>query len=298
MNFTLTLGEEILVNEAGESIFSLVREFRGEKQFFTLKAVFTVDAGICRRERDSMLQYQKNAPAPVLYDYYEYSVEGSTGLIILFIMRVYDDPAEYFRFRPRDDAPSEDTAEEIRRLLVARQISEGAEKAKAAYDLTGEAVFGNLYAYAVYCLAKNGKAEAESSFEVLRSLIRTNNDTARCIYALSVLDSADSRSEEAENAMRLLFKAAENGCVIAQYYYGRFMFDGQMRVQRNSEKGLEMLTEAVNKGFAPALLYIRTRLEHGDSRFEISRSDIDSLSRTLGDFDKSKIGEAIVYAIR
>lgn len=183
-------------------------------------------------------------------------------------------------------------------LLVAGDYAAGISLAREGY-LNGDPTCANLYAYATYSVNRQDPVKTAEVMTVLKEQINREDNTARCLFSLIGLSCLgdDTRSPDAGNYRRLMQFSAVSGCVIAQYYYGRWVFDGQMGFASDTKEGMKYLMAAVNNGFAPALLYLRTRLEHRDRRFEYSSEMLETLRTELGGFDRSKIAEAVVLAI-
>ena len=180
--------------------------------------------------------------------------------------------------------------------LIDRDPAKALELASAGHD-AGSAPCSRLYAYTIFCLHRSDRDRTTQALEILQSLIREDDNTARCLYALIGLDITPPSAPEAGTYLRLMAESADNGCAIAQYYYGRWLFDGQMGLPPDEQRGMDLLIRSVKQNFPPALLYLKTRLESHDDRFQFSQETVDVLNTELNGFNKTKIAEAIVMAI-
>ena len=70
-----------------------------------------------------------------------------------------------------------------------------------------------------------------------------------------------------------------------------------MGLRADEQRGMDLLIRSVKQNFPPALLYLKTRLESHDDRFQFSQETVDLLNTELNGFNKTKIAEAIVMAI-
>ena len=127
--------------------------------------------------------------------------------------------------------------------------------------------------------------------------MRQDDETARCLYALIGLDLAAPGARECGDYLRQMEQSALRGCSVAQYYYGRWLFDGQMGLRKDEQRGMDFLMRSVQQNFAPALLYLKNRMESHDNRFRYSAETVAMLETELNGFNKTKIAEAIVMAI-
>ena len=167
----------------------------------------------------------------------------------------------------------------------------------AAGHAAGSAACSRLYAYTMFSLYRSDKNKTTEALRILRTLIADDDDTARCLYALIGLDVTPQGTTEADEYLRQMAVSAENGCEIARYYYGRWLFDGQMGLPTDAHRGMDLLIRSVKQNFAPSLLYLKTRLENHDDRFQFSQETVNLLNTELNGFNKTKIAEAIVMAI-
>lgn len=163
--------------------------------------------------------------------------------------------------------------------------------------ISGNAACSRLYAYTLFSLYRNDPAKQNEALQILRDLTQRDDSTAKCLYALIGLDIAAPGSRDAANYLQWMAVSAEEGCMIAQYYYGRWLFDGQMGLRTDEKRGMDLLIRSVHQNFSPALLYLKTRLENHDSRFQYSAETVEVLKTELNGFNKTKIPEAIVMAI-
>ena len=162
---------------------------------------------------------------------------------------------------------------------------------------SGSIACSRLYAYTLFCLHKGQRDKAAEAQQILHGLILKGDNIAKCLYALIGLDIALPGSEDAANYLRLMESSAQDGCDIAQYYFGRWLFDGQMGLLTDEQRGMSLLLQSVKQNFAPALLYLKTRLESHDDRFQYSDETVQVLATELNGFNKTKIAEAIVMSI-
>ena len=180
--------------------------------------------------------------------------------------------------------------------LIDKDPKKALELAATGHN-SGSAACSRLYAYTMFCLAKNRPDKSAEALKILHGLTLKGDNIARCLYALIGLDIAAPGTEAAANYLELMETAAQNGCDIAQYYYGRWLFDGQMGLRADEQRGMALLIQSVKQNFAPALLYLKTRMESHDDRFEYSAEMVEVLATELNGFNKTKIAEAIVMSI-
>lgn len=180
--------------------------------------------------------------------------------------------------------------------LIDKDPNKSLELAFSGHS-AGNAACSRLYAYTLFSLHRHDIGKAADAMQILQGLIMRNDNTARCLYALIGLDIAAPGTQDAASYLRLMETSAENGCDIAQYYFGRWLFDGQMGLRADENRGMDFLIRSVKQNFAPALLYLKTRLESHDDRFQFSQETVDMLNTELNGFNKTKIAEAIVMAI-
>ena len=161
----------------------------------------------------------------------------------------------------------------------------------------GSDACSRLYAYTLFSLYRSHRDKAADAMQILQTLILKGDDTAKCLYALIGLDITLPGTQDANNYLRLMSASADSGCAVAQYYFGRWLFDGQMGLRADEKRGMDLLIRSVRQNFPPALLYLKTRLESHDDRFQFSQETVDVLNTELNGFNRTKIAEAIVMAI-
>ena len=167
----------------------------------------------------------------------------------------------------------------------------------AAGHAAGNAACSRLYAYTLFSMSRGDRQKTDEAMRILRELILKDDNTARGLYALIGLDITPPGAPDAADYLGLMAYAADKGCDIAQYYYGRWLFDGQMGLIADEQRGMDLLLQSVKQNFPPALLYLKTRLENHDDRFRFDQETVDVLNTELNGFNKTKIAEAIVMAI-
>lgn len=167
----------------------------------------------------------------------------------------------------------------------------------ASGHAAGSAPCSRLYAYTLFSLHRSDREKTADAMRILQHLILNDDNTARCLYALIGLDVTPPGAPDAADYLGLMEYSADNGCPIAQYYYGRWLFDGQMGLPADEQRGMDLLIRSVKQNFPPALLYLKTRLENHDDRFQFDQDTVDVLNTELNGFNKTKIAEAIVMAI-
>ena len=170
-------------------------------------------------------------------------------------------------------------------------------KLAAEGHAAGNDACSRLYAYTLFSLYRSDRGKSSDALQILQALILRGDETAKCLFALIGLDIVPQGTADAFNYLRLMEASAESGCAIAQYYFGRWLFDGQMGLRADEQRGMDLLIRSVKQNFAPALLYLKTRLENHDDRFQFSQETVDVLNTELNGFNKTKIAEAIVMAI-
>ena len=180
--------------------------------------------------------------------------------------------------------------------LIDKDPAKALELARAGHE-AGSVACSRLYAYTLFSLFRSDRNKTAEALQILYALLLSNDDTARCLYALIGLDITPQGTAEAAAYLRQMAVAAENGCAIARYYYGRWLFDGQLGLRADEQRGMDLLIRSVKQNFPPALLYLKTRLESHDDRFQFSQETVDLLNTELNGFNKTKIAEAIVMAI-
>lgn len=180
--------------------------------------------------------------------------------------------------------------------LIDKDPSKALELARAGHE-NGSAACSRLYAYTLFSLFRSDRNKTAEALHILKGLCAANDETARCLYALIGLDITPQGTADAAEYLRQMALSAESGCVIALYYYGRWLFDGQMGLRADEQRGMDLLILSVKQNFPPALLYLKTRLESHDDRFQFSQETVDLLNTELNGFNKTKIAEAIVMAI-
>ena len=167
----------------------------------------------------------------------------------------------------------------------------------ASGHAAGNAACSRLYAYTQFSLSRSDREKTADAMRILQQLILNDDDIARCLYALIGLDVTPPGAPDVADYLGLMECSADNGCPIAQYYYGRWLFDGRMGLRADEQRGMDLLIRSVKQNFPPALLYLKTRLENHDDRFRFDQDTVDVLNTELNGFDKTKIAEAIVMAI-
>lgn len=161
----------------------------------------------------------------------------------------------------------------------------------------GDSSCSRLYAYLLYCSAARNPAKVNEAIAVLQDLTYEDDNTARCILSLIGLDHFGGDAHKEQNYKNLMTLSADRGCVIAEYFIGRWLFDGQYGLKPDQDKGMKYLSSAIKKNFPPALLYLKKRLENRDTRFEYSPETVRALNSELSGFDDSRTAEAIAIAI-
>ena len=184
----------------------------------------------------------------------------------------------------------------VKCALIDKDPVKALELAQSGHA-AGNTACSRLYAYTLFSLHRSDPLKTADALQILQSLIMKDDNIARCLYALIGLDIAVPGTEDAANYLRLMESSAYNGCDIAQYYYGRWLFDGQMGLRADEQRGMGLLIQSVKQNFAPALLYLKTRLENHDARFQYSAETVEALATDLNGFNKTKIAEAIVMSI-
>ena len=174
-----------------------------------------------------------------------------------------------------------------------------AKALELAYNghVSGSAACSRLYAYTLFSLYRSDREKTADAMRILQALIRRGDNIAKCLYALIGLDQPAHAAQESGEYLRLMEESAQQGCAVAQYYFGRWLFDGQMGLRNDEQRGMDFLMQAVQQDFAPALLYLKNRMENRDNRFQYSAETIAMLETELNGFNKTKIAEAIVMAI-
>ena len=180
--------------------------------------------------------------------------------------------------------------------LIDKDPNKALELAAEGHS-AGSAACSRLYAYTLFSLYRSDRNKTTDAMQILQSLILKDDNTAKCLYALIGLDITPQGTADAFNYLRLMSSSADNGCAVAQYYFGRWLFDGQMGLRTDEQRGMDLLIRSVKQNFPPALLYLKTRLENHDDRFQFSQETVDVLNTELNGFNKTKIAEAIVMAI-
>ena len=185
----------------------------------------------------------------------------------------------------------------IRKDRLPAEIALKALELACSGHISGNAACSRLYAYTLFSLYRSDREKTADAMRILQALIRRGDNIAKCLYALIGLDQPAYAAQESGEYLRLMEESAQQGCAVAQYYFGRWLFDGQMGLRNDEQRGMDFLMQAVQQDFAPALLYLKNRMENRDNRFQYSAETIAMLETELNGFNKTKIAEAIVMAI-
>ncbi len=125
-----------------------------------------------------------------------------------------------------------------------------------------------LYAYCLYCEYNNecclDEKRAEQAVTMLDGLAEGGDAIALCIRA-----TIHHKHNEIEDFFHKIRKSAENGCIIAQYLYGRSLYEGWHGRRRESALGKAYLKNAVMANYKQAIKFF-IRLSENDvnaSRF-------------------------------
>lgn len=132
-----------------------------------------------------------------------------------------------------------------------------------------------LLAYCLYHEYRNHANVVNSVKQVLDSLICEGDAIAQYIRATIYYQEG-----EISAFVDHLRSAAEEGCVIAQYNYGRFLFEGvkKLKLEKNEISGKYFLLQASANGYLPALRYLRRLVEKKQVKIES-----DELNKLLQD---------------
>ncbi|MBQ9521067.1 MAG: protein kinase [Oscillospiraceae bacterium] len=118
----------------------------------------------------------------------------------------------------------------------------------------------------------------------LEMLAAQGDDIAR--YLRAMMDIRDGSDRKIKSGFQNLRLSAEAGCVLAQYYYGHFLFGNYHELPAGTysgtnpqQDGLRFLLQAVGTGFPPAAAY----LQKVRTQMKLSPELADFLNRQLED---------------
>lgn len=145
---------------------------------------------------------------------------------------------------------------------------------------------------AAYCLYRVGGKSAEAMkkvYQLLRECIFNGDASAKALYGMFLMEE-----HKAAEGLRALKEAAEANAVIAQYLYGRILYEGKAGVSRNREQGLSFLSGATKAGYLPALRFLKRVLET-DKEVAPAPDMLRVLEIELENYDDKKRDEIIRF---
>lgn len=130
--------------------------------------------------------------------------------------------------------------------------------ARSSPDEQGRMDCKRLLAYCQYHENPNNPDVAHT----WEALAAQGDDIAR--YLRAMMDIRDGNDRKMKSAFRNLKLSAENGCVLAQFYYGHFLLGNYHELPAGTydgdnpqRDGLGFLLQAVGTGFPPAAAYLQ-----------------------------------------
>lgn len=111
-----------------------------------------------------------------------------------------------------------------------------------------------LYAYCLYYEYNNeccsDETKAKQAITILDGLAEGGDAIALCLRA-----TIHYKNHEINDFFKKIQKSAENGCIIAQYIYGRSMYKGWHSYRSDPALGRSYLKNAVRANYKPALKF-------------------------------------------
>lgn len=168
-----------------------------------------------------------------------------------------------FAFRTREELLHDQLERAIEYAKIGRKHGESDCNRLLAF------CFYQLYLIRTSIPEGDRKAYLRKSTNLLEKLIYKDNDPiARCIRACIYFETGDYML-----CSREMKKSADDGCVLAQYFYGRALYEAIPGFPLKREDGREQIRKAARENFGPAVWYLKriNRMEvFGTSEIEIN----------------------------
>lgn len=128
---------------------------------------------------------------------------------------------------------------------------------------SGDRSCSRLAAYIVYKTGRDDPEKVAAVLNLLELLMYDGDATAKFLYSVILYNNGD-RSAVAS----FMREAAEEGCVLAEYTYGRLLFEGRSGLTADRSTAGPMLCNAAQNGYLPALHYF-TKLQRKEPGLSI-----------------------------
>ncbi len=157
----------------------------------------------------------------------------------------------------------------------------------------GITVMSCLYAYMLACQKRFDEAR-----DVLEPLVNRGDAVATGLYGIIgrflTINKDPARDKE---MVDYIVRAANANFSVAQYYVGRWMIDGDSGFSVDMQGGMEYLFGAIQKGFLPAMYYLKKTLRRYKKAFISIESMEKMMEIAMADFSKDNLPVELVKAI-
>lgn len=134
----------------------------------------------------------------------------------------------------------------------------------------------------------------ETSLKILEPYVKQNKATALGLYGMIL---GNIGSDQSEQMISYISKAAEMGFPPAQYLIGRWLIDGQEGFKTDVERGLKYIFESFKRGFRPSLYYLKKEVKRNSAVYQSIQPMASIIDIELNGFSKPDFAEDVVLAI-